>query len=148
MIISIFLAGAAAAWLPGTINWGSPAADGTKFALLEGQRDKAGETFSYAFALPGGYWDRPHCHSQDARVFVSGGELYLGWGSTVDRASAMHLPVGSYVLVPAGVLHYEGSNKATTFIGTAKGAWQTHYQGGGGSAGTPTKTTMQSCNGE
>ena len=55
---------------PATIPWGPVAADGTRFALLDGQRDVAGQAFSYAFALPAGTWDKPHRHSTTARIFV------------------------------------------------------------------------------
>lgn len=129
---------AAVAITPATIPWGPPAADGSRFAVLEGQREVAGQPFSYAFALPAGLWDKPHSHSTTARVFVLKGTLHLGYGQTMDKAKAQRFPAGSYVVVPAGAVHFDGSDEETIILGVASGVWATHYvDGSAGSAGTP-----------
>ena len=45
----------AADWHADTIAWQELGADGTRYALLEGRRDQAGEPFSYAFFIPAGF---------------------------------------------------------------------------------------------
>ena len=120
------------------IQWEEVAEDGTKYALLEGRRDVPGEVFSYAFSIPAGSWDPPHAHTADARVFVARGTLYLGYGEAFEREKLQAYPTGSYLLVPAGAQHFDGSEEETLIIGTALGPWATHYVNAnvGGSAGT------------
>lgn len=137
--ILIALATAAAvAITPDTIPWQPTAPDGTRFALLEGVRDVAGEQFSYAFALPPGVWDKPHSHSTTARIFVLKGALKLGYGTAMDKARAQRFPAGSFVVVPAGTVHFDGADEDTIILGVASGVWATRYvDGSAGSAGTP-----------
>jgi hypothetical protein len=114
-------------WTPDSIPWQRTNPDGTRFALREGRRDTAAEPFSYAFFIPAGVWDGPHSHSQTARVFVARGTLWLGYGNRLDRSKARAFPAGSYVLVPAGAVHFDGSDRDTMIIGTASGTWSTDY---------------------
>jgi quercetin dioxygenase-like cupin family protein len=115
------------AWTPDTIPWQRTNPDGTRFALLEGVRDKAGVPFTYAFFIPAGVWDAPHRHSATARVVVAKGRLHLGLGDRMDKARASAFPVGSIVIVPAGAAHFDGSDEDTIIIGTAVGPWSTDY---------------------
>ncbi len=146
-MISLLLALAAVSAPPGavvitpaTIPWGPTAADGTRFALLDGQREVAGQQFSYAFALPPGAWDKPHSHSTTARIFVLKGVLKLGWGAAMDKGQAQAFPAGSFVVVPAGAVHFDGADEETIILGVASGVWATRYvDGSAGSAGTPPK---------
>jgi hypothetical protein len=115
------------AWTPDTIPWQRTNADGTRFALLEGVRDRAGVPFTYAFFIPAGVWDGPHRHAATARVVVAKGRLHIGYGEQMDKAKARVLPVGSVVIVPAGAAHFDGSDEDTIIIGTAVGPWSTDY---------------------
>lgn len=128
-----------AGWSPEAIDWDEAAPDGTRYALLEGARDRVGVPFSYAFFIPAGSWDAPHFHSATARIFVARGELRIGYGASADRGAARAYPAGSYLLVPAGAVHYDGAAQDTTIIGTATGPWSTTYLDTTGqvSAGTP-----------
>lgn len=130
---------AAAAWTPDTIPWQAAAANGTRYALLEGRRDRRGVAFSYAFHIPAGVWDGPHRHSATARVFVVRGTLRLGYGTTLDRGRARAFHAGSYVIVPAGAVHFDGADEDTVIVGAAIGPWTTTYFDGSSpaSAGTP-----------
>ena len=101
-------------------------ADGTKYSLLEGKRDRA-QPFSDAFFIPGGFWDPPHWHTADARVFVASGTLYLAYGETLDRDALVAYPTGSYVIVSANARHFDGSDEAALILGMAIGPWATHY---------------------
>lgn len=115
------------AWTPDTIPWQRTNSDRTRFALLEGVRDKAGVPFTYAFFIPGGVWDGPHRHAATARVVVAKGRLHIGYGEKMDKAKTRVLPVGSVVVVPAGTAHFDGSDEDTIIIGTAIGPWSTDY---------------------
>jgi quercetin dioxygenase-like cupin family protein len=130
----------AADWHVDTISWQEIAPDGTKYSLLEGVRDQAGVAFSYAFFIPAGFWDPAHWHTADARVFVAKGTLYLGYGDEMDKAKAKAYPAGSYVVVPANMRHFDGSDEDTLILGMAIGPWSTLYVDPShqSSAGTPT----------
>lgn len=128
-----------AGWTVESIPWQTSGANGTKYALLEGRRDEAGVPFSYAFFIPAGVWDSPHDHSVTARVFVARGTLKIGYGAAMDKGKATAYPAGSYVVVPATAVHFDGSDEDTLIIGTAIGPWATTYRDGSSpaSAGTP-----------
>ncbi len=147
-MITLFIALAAAAVAPSgavtiypdAIPWGPPAADGSRFSLLDGVREVAGQSFAYAFALPPGLWDKPHRHSTTARIFVLKGVLKLGWGPQMDKRNARTFPAGSFVVVPADAVHFDGADEESIILGVANGAWATRYEDGSvGSAGTPPK---------
>jgi quercetin dioxygenase-like cupin family protein len=114
-------------WTPDKIVWQQVNADGTKYALLEGRRDEPGVAFTYAFFIPAGVWDGPHSHSADARVVVVKGRLKLGYGRMLDKITAREFPLGAYLLVPAGAVHFDGADEDTIIIGTAVGPWRTQY---------------------
>lgn len=117
----------AKSWHADTIEWQETARDGTRYTLLEGRRDEAGSLFSYAFFVPGHFWDPPHWHSQDARIFVLRGTLWLGYGDQKREEDLRAYPVGSFILVPAGVAHWDGAYENTLIIGVANGPWSTTY---------------------
>jgi quercetin dioxygenase-like cupin family protein len=114
-------------WYSDSIPWQEIGADGTKYALLEGRRDKAGEAFTYAFFIPAGFWDAPHWHTADARVFVARGKLKLAYGTSFDRNKANTFGQGDFLLVPANAVHYDGADEDTVIIGTVVGPWATKY---------------------
>ncbi|HMH08190.1 MAG TPA: cupin domain-containing protein [Terriglobales bacterium] len=113
-------------WDAKTITWQRVDPDGTKWAVLEGDKDEPGKLFSYAFFIPAGYWEH-HWHSQDARVAVIAGTLKVAIGDELDKEGAKSYPVGSYLLVPANVEHTMGADVDTIIIGTAAGPWKTHH---------------------
>lgn len=130
-----------ASWDIASITWQNLAANGSKYALLEGDRDKEGGLFTYAFFIPAGLWDMPHFHSSTARVFVASGALKLGYGDRLDKRSSREFKAGSLVVVPKGAVHFDGADSDTIIIGVASGPWHTTYLDGSkpASAGTPIK---------
>lgn len=111
---------------PGDMAWKQTNPDGTRSATLVGTR-QPGATFTYAFFIPAGVWDQPHCHAADAHIVVASGELRLGYGNQLDRDKATRHPVGSFLHVPAGAIHFDGAAVDTIIIGTAVGPWSTAY---------------------
>ncbi|MEZ0492978.1 cupin domain-containing protein [Kineococcus sp. TBRC 1896] len=108
------------------IAWERTNPDGTRSATLVGTREP-GKTFTYAFFIPAGVWDRPHAHTADAHLVVARGELRLGYGDVFDRDTAVRHPTGSFLHVPAGAVHFDGAEQDTVLIGTAVGPWSTDH---------------------
>jgi hypothetical protein len=108
------------------IRWDRLHPDGTRSTTLCGSR-KAGRSFAYGFYIPAGVWDEPHWHSAEAWIVVACGELRLGYGRTLERSAAVAYPVGSFLRVPAGAVHFDGAEVETVIIGTAVGPWSTTY---------------------
>ncbi len=135
---------APSAWTVDSIPWQSAAPNGTKYALLEGARDRPGGAFTYAFFIPAGVWDSPHFHSTTARVFVAKGAFGIGYGDKIDVGRANTYGVGSVVVVPGGSHHFDGAAVDTVIIGVATGRWSTTYLDGSkpASAGTPIKKPL------
>ena len=108
------------------IPWQPPGADGTRMAILEGAPDAEGP-LAYAFFIPAGFWDAPHWHSQTSRLCVISGVLHLGYGDEFQKMTAKKYPAGSFAIVPAGAIHFDGSDEDTVIIGMATGPWCTDY---------------------
>ena len=115
-------------WDPSNIIWQNTYPDGTKWSVLEGDKDAPGKAFTYAFYIPAGYWEH-HSHNQNARVAVVSGALKVAIGPKLDKEGAKAYPVGSFLLVPANVEHTMGADVDTIIIGTAMGPWKTHHDG-------------------
>jgi Cupin len=107
--------------------WQDISADGTRYTLLEGTKDKAEGGFSYLLQLPAGAWDLPHWHTSPARLLVLRGELRLGLGDHFNPEQAERFSVGSVLMVPAGEVHFDGCVEETLMFGVAQGPWATHY---------------------
>jgi hypothetical protein len=131
----------AAAWNVDDIPWQATGANGTKFALLDGNREQPGSIFTYAFFIPAGVWDSPHWHSTTARVFVAKGALKIGYGDAQDHAQAQTWASGATIIVPGSAVHFDGADVDTIIVGVATGPWTTTYLDGSkpASAGTPIK---------
>src|SRR5260370_8801487 len=79
------------AWDAKTIVWQDIEPDGTKYALLEGDRNTSGKAFTYAFFIPAGYWEH-HWHTQDARVPVVSGALKVSFAEKLHNTAATPHP--------------------------------------------------------
>jgi quercetin dioxygenase-like cupin family protein len=112
-------------WTPENIHWQHDEEGGAKYAVLDGDRDKPGEPFSYAFSMPSGLWVRAHTHTQQAHVTVVRGTLLLGFGRNMDKKKFVRIPAGNFFIVRANVPHYEGAEGDTLIIGAALGGWKT-----------------------
>lgn len=112
-------------WNAESIVWQRIDQDGTKYAVLDGDREAAGKPFTYAFWMPGGVWVKPHTHTQQAHVVVVKGSIQLGYGTQMDRSKTITLKAGEFFIVRAGEAHFEGSEGECLIIGTALGGWKT-----------------------
>jgi len=108
-------------WHWSAIRWQQLRPDGTRFALLQGNREATGKQFTYALYIPPGFVAQAHRHSGDLRVAVLHGELLLGMGRKESLRRARRFPEGSFLLIPAGAPHYEATKKTTIVISSAVG---------------------------
>lgn len=106
-------------------NWQLVNDDGTKYSLLEGNKDSG--NFTYLFFLPAGLWDRPHWHSGDSRIYVLKGSLKLCFSNHFDISNAKSFNEGSLLLVPRDVVHFDGAETDTTILGFGTAPWSTKY---------------------
>jgi hypothetical protein len=109
------------------ITWQEISADGTRYTLLEGDKQDPEGGFSYLLQLPAGVWDRPHWHTGPARLLVLRGELRLGLGKAFVTEAARSYLAGSMLHVPAHEVHFDGCDVDTLVFGVAQGPWATHY---------------------
>lgn len=80
---------------------GDPAADG--FYLMR-------------VRFPAGFFTDPHYHPNDRHVTVISGTWYTGTGTDVDRDAMVPLGPGSYMLHPAGAVHYDGAKDGEVVV--------------------------------
>ena len=80
-------------WNPENIVWQRTDSDGTKWAVLEGDKDAPVRAFTYAFFLPAAHWEH-HFHTQDARVAVVSGALKVAVGPELDKTGSKDIPGG------------------------------------------------------
>lgn len=98
--------------------------DGTKYAVLDGDREKAGAPLTHAFWMPGGVWVKQYTHTQQAHVVVKG-SIRLGYAANMDRVKAIEMKAGTMFIVRVGEPHFEGSDGECLIIGTALGGRKT-----------------------
>ena len=84
------------------------AADGSTFTNVFGDPGKAGLYVQFVRRPPNS-WSTAHRHANDQFVWVMGGRMYIGTGSSVDKDKTVGMPKGSYVHDFANGTHYEGT---------------------------------------
>jgi hypothetical protein len=75
---------------------------------LEGARDRPG-LFSQRLFLPANYCGSLHTHDHDLHGLVLRGILLMGFVDSAGTLEVREYPAGSFVPVPAGRVHLEGS---------------------------------------
>ena len=86
----------------------SKAADVSTFVNVFGDPGKAGIYVQFVRRTPNS-WSTAHRHANDQFVWVMGGRMYIGTGSTVDKDKTVGMPKGSYIHDFANGTHYEGT---------------------------------------
>jgi quercetin dioxygenase-like cupin family protein len=84
------------------------AADGSTFTNVFGEPGKAGLYVQFVRRPPNS-WSTAHRHANDQFVWVMGGRMYIGTGSSVDKDKTVGMPKGSYIHDFANGTHYEGT---------------------------------------
>lgn len=114
---------------PGEIEWidgPSSFEEGSQMAVLEG--DPA-EPYFYTLKLklPDGFVISPHWHPRVERVTVISGTFRLGHGEVFNRDSTERLEAGTYVSLPAEMLHYAVTEGETVVQISSIGPLEINY---------------------
>jgi quercetin dioxygenase-like cupin family protein len=99
---------------------------GAKVVVLEGDPTKPGP-FVMRLKLPDGYRIAPHTHPRPERVTVISGTLYVGMGTTFDKAKSYEMPAGTYGSWPAGMKHFGWFQGETILQLHGEGPWAVDY---------------------
>jgi hypothetical protein len=111
---------------PSQLHW--QGGGSTSYAVVEGDPEKAGE-YSVIYRVADGHWIAPHWHPYLKRVVVLSGTLLMGSGESGDTSHVTALPAGSFSIVPAKTVHYEGAKGQTMVLFTGQGPLATHFVG-------------------
>ena len=104
---AVLLLGACA----GTLNGQEPRqapAPAPQVTNLAGARDRPG-LFTQRLLLPANWCGAVHIHDHDLHGLVLRGILRMGFADSAGRLDVREYPAGSFVAVPAGRVHVEGS---------------------------------------
>ena len=99
---------------------------GAKMAVLSGDPGKKG-LFTVRMQAPAGYKIPPHTHPTAEHITVISGALYVGAGEKFDEAAGKEVPVGGYVVMPAGMAHYAWSTGEAVIQITSMGPFEIKY---------------------
>ena len=78
---------------------------GLEIVVLEGDLTKP-MPFTLRLRFPDGYVLPPHQHPMDEHVTVIQGTFVIGMGASSNRETAVEMPTGSFILIPALTQHY------------------------------------------
>ena len=102
---------------PEQVQWFTPPYynDGRQRAQLFGDSSKGGAWVDRV-KIPGGKRVLAHTHPQDELVTVIEGTWYLGEGGKFDPAKLKGYPVGSFIVIPAGVPHFVAAKEGSVIV--------------------------------
>jgi quercetin dioxygenase-like cupin family protein len=90
-------------------------ADGPDIAVVYGDPTKGGFYVIRARFAPG-VMSRPHYHPTDRHVTVISGTWWAGTSADGDRSKTVPLGPGSYMMHPAGAVHFDGAKDVETIV--------------------------------
>ena len=93
----------------------NPAGSGPDLAVIAGDPTKEGFYIIRA-RFAAGVMSQPHFHPTDRHVTVISGTWWAGKGPTFDPNSTTPLGPGSYMLHPAGEIHYDGAKDVEAIV--------------------------------
>jgi quercetin dioxygenase-like cupin family protein len=114
---------------PGAMTWTagpSTLPPGVTVAIIEGDPREAGP-FTMRLAFPAGTRVEPHVHPGIEHATVLSGTVSFGLGETFAAESLHRMPVGSFIVIPAGVPHFGIVEEDTIIQAHGIGPWQTTY---------------------
>jgi len=86
-----------------------------QITLIYGDPEQEGFYLLRARFAPG-VFSTPHYHSTDRHVTVIRGTWYTGTGDSFDREDTVPLSPGSYMMHPAGAMHYDGARDEEVIV--------------------------------
>jgi quercetin dioxygenase-like cupin family protein len=100
---------------PEAVAFKSPFGAGPDQAVLFGDPSKPG-LYVVRVRFPPGAHSNPHFHSKDRHATVLKGVWWNGVGETLDFGKAKPMTAGSYILHPAGGVHWDGAGDEETIV--------------------------------
>ena len=101
---------------PGDLAWSAPNPEtGVSRVVMAGDPSADG-FYLMRVRFPAGFYTNPHYHPKDRHVTVISGTWYTGTGTHVDRDAMVALGPGSYMLHPAGAVHYDGAKDGEVVV--------------------------------
>jgi quercetin dioxygenase-like cupin family protein len=100
---------------PKQVPFKSPLGVGPQQAVIFGDPSKPG-LYVIRVHFPPGFHSNPHFHSQDRHATVIKGVWWNGTGEELDFNKARPVTAGSYVLHPAGAVHWDGAGDEETIV--------------------------------
>ena len=100
---------------PEQVPFKSPLGVGPQQAVIFGDPSKPG-VYVIRVHFPPGFHSNPHFHSQDRHATVIKGVWWNGTGEELDFNKARPVTAGSYVLHPAGAVHWDGAGDEETIV--------------------------------
>ncbi len=102
--------------MPNEVVYGkNPAGSGPDLAVIAGDPTKEGFYIIRARFAPG-VMSRPHHHPGDRHVTVISGTWWAGKGENFDPNATTPLGPGSYMLHPAGEVHFDGAKDVEAIV--------------------------------
>lgn len=101
--------------VPDEIVYAADNPGGPEIALLAGDPAEEGFYLLRARFRPG-VTSSPHYHSTERHVTVIQGTWYTGTDDSYDMDKAVPLGPGSYMMHPAGAIHYDGAKDEEVIV--------------------------------
>lgn len=98
---------------------------GCRMAVLEGD-PKTEQLFTLRIRTTEPFVLPLHTHPRNERVTVIDGALYVGFGTTVDKAASTRFEAGDFYVNRAGAAHFVWSDEPVTVQLTGIGPWAIH----------------------
>jgi quercetin dioxygenase-like cupin family protein len=99
---------------PDELVW-TPGTDGPDIAVVYGDPMKPAFYIIRARFKPG-VMSKPHSHPTDRHVTVISGTWWAGTSADGDRSKTVPLGPGSYMIHPAGAVHFDGAKDVEAIV--------------------------------
>jgi len=101
--------------MPEDVRFKSPFGVGPETVVLYGDPTKPG-LYVVRNRFPPGAHSNPHFHSKDRHATVIRGVWWTGTGPDLDFNKAVPMKAGSYMLHPAGGVHWDGAGEEEVVV--------------------------------
>jgi quercetin dioxygenase-like cupin family protein len=99
---------------PDELKW-TPGTDGPDIAVVYGDPMKK-EFYIIRARFKPGVMSKPHSHPTDRHVTVISGTWWAGTSADGDRSKTVPLGPGSYMIHPAGAVHFDGAKDVEAIV--------------------------------
>ncbi len=100
--------------MPEELEW-TVRPGGSEFVYLHGDSQSEGLYIMRNKFTPGAF-SAPHYHDQDRFITVISGVWHTGTDASADRDATVPLGPGSYMMHPAGAVHYDGAKEEEVIV--------------------------------